>query len=348
MTTTCPWRGAGRGAPLALCLALAIAAPFPAAAAESAVVLMYHRFGEGKYPSTNVTLKQFEAHIGELETGGYTVLPVPEIVAALGAGAPLPDRAIGITIDDAYLSAYREAWPRLKAAGFPFTVFVATAAVDRGVRGMMSWEQIRELAAAGVTIGNHGTAHRHMAFGDAAANAADIAGAARRFTEELGRPPDLFAYPYGEYSRELRDAVADAGFAAAFGQHSGVAFSGGDMFALPRFALNETYGGIDRFRNVIASALPLPVTDVTPSDPLLGPNPPPYGFTVAEELGNLDRLRCYAQRQGAASIERLGERRIEVRLKEPFPPGRSRVNCTLPGPDGRWRWFGMQFLVPAP
>ncbi len=48
------------------------------------------------------------------------------------------------------------------------------------------------------------------------------------------------------------------------------------------------------------------------------------------------------------AIERLGARRFEVRLAEPFPPGRARVNCTLPGPAGRWRWFGMQFVVPAP
>ncbi len=316
----------------------------PPAAAQSAVLLVYHRFGENEIPSTNITLEQFEAHIEALETGAYTVLPVPEIVAAMKTGEPLPDRTVGITIDDAYASAYREAWPRLRAAGFPFTVFVATDAVDRGLRGIMTWDQVRELAGAGVTIGHHGAAHAHMALADAATNAADIAKATRRFTEELGDAPDLFAYPYGEYSLALRDTVAAAGYAAAFGQHSGAAF-GGDMFALPRFPLNERWGNIDRFK-LIVGTLPLPVTDITPSDPLLGPNPPPYGFTVTESLDNLDRLACFVSGQGAAAVERLGPRRIEVRVKQPFPPGRARVNCTLPGPDGRWRWLGTQFMVP--
>ncbi len=338
-------RAAALAAWLAVLLA-GVAGPPPASAADSAVFVMYHRFGEDDIPLTNTPLEQFEAHLNELKSGGYTVLPVPEIVAALKAGKPLPDRTVGIAIDDAYSSAYQEAWPRLAAAGFPFTLFVATDAVDKGFRGIMTWDQIRELAAAGVTIGHHGAAHAHMAFAAAETNAADIAKATHRFVEELGRRPDLFAYPYGEYSRELRDAVAARGFTAAFGQHSGVAWRNGDMFALPRFALNERWGVIKRFR-LIVNTLPLPVTEVSPSDTLLGPNPPPFGFTVAEGLDNLDRLNCYASGQGAVAVERLGARRFEARLAEPFPPGRARVNCTLPGPDRRWRWFGMQFVVPG-
>jgi hypothetical protein len=118
------------------------------------------------------------------------------------------------------------------------------------------------------------------------------------------------------------------------------------MFTLPRFALNEQYGDLERFR-LIAASLPLPATEITPSEPVLGTNPPPFGFTLAEDVGDLDRLTCFASGQETTAVERLGSRRIEVRLENPFPPGRARINCTLPGPDGRWRWFGMQFLVPS-
>ena len=116
------------------------------------------------------------------------------------------------------------------------------------------------------------------------------------------------------------------------------------MFGLPRFTLNETYGGIDRFR-LAANALPLPVTDVLPSDPVLQVNPPAFGFTVRPGLTSLAQLACFASGQGRTKLQRLGNR-IEVRVTEPFPPGRSRINCTMPGPDQRWRWFGMQFFVP--
>ena len=40
-----------------------------AAAADSAVILMYHRFGETQFPSTNIRLEQLNAHINELKKG---------------------------------------------------------------------------------------------------------------------------------------------------------------------------------------------------------------------------------------------------------------------------------------
>jgi len=313
---------------------------------NGAVIVMYHRFGETDYPSTSIRLDQFEAHIAELTSGRYTVLPLPEIIAAFAEGRVLPERTVAITVDDAYLSVYAEAWPRLRAAGLPFTVFAATRPLDLDLPGYMSWAQLREMVASGlVTVGNHGVTHAHMVRQSAAEARAEIAEATRRIETELGQAPSLFAYPYGEYSLALRNLVAAAGFAAAFGQHSGAAARIADRLSLPRYPLNETYGDLDRFR-LVANSLPLPVTDITPADPLLDPagNPPPYGFTVVEGITGLRALGCFA-RGAKATIERLGERRIEVRFSQPFPPGRARVNCTMPGPDGRWRWLGIQFYV---
>ena len=316
-----------------------------AAPDTGAVVLMYHRFGDSRYPSTNITIEQFEAHIKELKRGPYRVLPVVDIIDALKRGAPLPGHAVGITIDDAYASAYTDAWPRLRRAGFPFTVFVATGPVDRGVDGMMTWDQIREMADSGVAIGHHSVTHPHMAGGETARNARELERAAARFGEELGRRPRLFAYPYGEASLEVIDQVREAGFAAAFGQHSGAVGEASDFLYLPRFSLNEKYGDMARFGRVV-NTLPLPVTDMAPEDPLIaGPNPPAVGFTVQEGVGGLDRLACFASHEGRASVERLGGTRIEVRMKKPLPKGRSRLNCTLPTADGRWRWLGRQFYV---
>jgi len=313
---------------------------------NGAVVIMYHRFGESDLPSTNIRLDQFEAHIAELTSGPYTVLPVPEIVAALNENRPLPERTVGISIDDAFASVYTEAWPRLRAANLPFTLFIATGAIDRGLRGYMTWEQIREMVAGGgVTLGQHGVDHGHMVAQSAEATRAELVAAATRFQEEFGETPSVFAYPYGEYGLALRDIVAQGGFAAAFGQQSGAIARSGDRFALPRYPFNETYGDMDRFRLAVNS-LPLPVRDVTPADTLVRPasNPPPFGFTVDESVAEVKSLNCFAS-TGESNLERLGERRIEIRLAQPLQPGRARINCTMPGPEGRWRWFGTQFYM---
>ena len=322
----------------------AVAAGVPAAADTAAVVIMYHRFGEPKYPSTNITLEQFEAHIQELRTGGYRVVGLPEIIAAHRGGKPLPDRAVGLSIDDAYGSVYREAWPRLKEAGFPFTLFVATGPIDRKASNYMSWDQIREMAAAGVTIGSQTMSHLHMADASPERNRQELERSNRRFEEELGQRPDLFAYPYGESSLAVQTLVKEMNFTAAFGQHSGaIGGGGGDLFDLPRFAMNETYGGQPRFRLAV-NALPLPVTDVTPADPLITTNnPPAMGFTVASDIQGLARLACFSSHEGRARLEHLGGNRIEIRVERAFPKGRTRVNCTLPVGKGRFRWFGRQF-----
>ena len=79
---------------LPILLPILLLASSLAQAAEHAVVIMYHRFGENKYPSTNTTIPQFEAHLQELATGGYTVLPLIEIVNSIAEGKPLPDKAL--------------------------------------------------------------------------------------------------------------------------------------------------------------------------------------------------------------------------------------------------------------
>jgi hypothetical protein len=209
----------------------------------------------------------------------------------------------------------------------------------------MTWDQVRELAEAGVTIGSQTASHLHMPAADAERNRTELARSNARFERVLGYRPDLFAYPYGEASLAVAEIVAEAGFVAAFGQHSGALGTSDDPYFLPRFAINERYGDIKRFR-LVANTLPLPVSEVTPADPLIaGENPPAIGFTVAEGITGLGRLSCFISPE-KATIERLGESRVEVRVVTPFPKGRTRLNCTLPTREGRWRWYGRQFVVP--
>jgi peptidoglycan/xylan/chitin deacetylase (PgdA/CDA1 family) len=311
----------------------------------SATIFAYARFGDDEYPSGSVRVDQFEAHLRELASDGYKVLPLSEIVAALSAGQRLPERAVGIAIDDTHISVYREAWPRLQAAGLPFTLFVASDTVDRGRSTHMNWDHVRELASNGVEIGNITASFAHLMDQEPAFVVGQIERANERIQATLGRKPRLFAYPYGEYGNALREIVQASGFVAAFGLHSGVAHQGGDRFAIPRFTINEQLGSIERFR-LAAQARPLPVTEVTPRDMRIDANPPAFGFTTDPIVGDLEGLACFAVGYGRAQLERVGERRVEVRLAEPFPPGRARINCTMPASEGRWRWFGAQFYVP--
>lgn len=313
---------------------------------DGASVIMYHRFGENDYPSTNTRLEQLDAHIEELKNGEYTLLSLGEIVRRLKSGEGFPEKSVGVTIDDAYRSVYTEAWPRFKEAGIPFTLFVATNPVDRGLKRYMTWNMIREIAADPlVTIGSQTATHLHMIDSGEARNRQDLEVSNKRFQEELGYVPELIAYPYGEFSKDVIQLSQDMGFVAGFGQHSGAFGANDNIFTLPRFAMNENYGDVARLRTA-AQSLPVPAGDVTPNDTVVDPanNPPALGFTVPMDLKRMDQLACFSNHEGKLQVERLGPR-VEVRMKEPLPKGRTRINCTMPAGEGRWRWFGKLLYV---
>ena len=322
-------------------------------AGDEAVVLMYHRFGDDRYPSTNIRVEQLEAQLEYLADHRHAVVPLADVLAAIRGEAELPDRAVAITIDDAYRSVYTVGYPRFRARGLPFTVFVATDPVDGGQTDFMTWEQMREMALHGVTFANHGATHDSLIERrpDESRSAwlarvkADVVKGGRRLTEELTPLQGAFAYPYGEYDESVAAVVADLGM-VAFGQQSGAVGPTSDPRALPRFPMAEAFADLDEFAAKVAS-LPLPVARVTPWDPVTSASRPRIEVTLADTDARLERLACFVSGQGAVAVTWLEERRrFAVAPMKDLPAGRSRVNCTAPAATGsRFHWFSHPWVV---
>ena len=319
-----------------------------AQASDDATIIMYHRFGEDNLPATNIPLDVFDAHLATIKAEGWKVLPLHDLITRLKTGAKIPDKALAITVDDAFLSVYSAAFPRLKSYGYPFTIFVATQAIDQGLKAYASWAQIREMHAAGVEIGSQSHTHPHLHRLSPDAVRQEITTANARFQQELGITPRYFAYPYGEYNLAVRDMLADLGFEAAFGQASGVAHTSTHIYEYPRFAFNEHYGTVKRLKTAV-EARALPVSDITNPSMLVASNPPILGFTVDDDIAGLDQLSCFATNMGKLEVAITG-RRVEIRLPQAITATRSRINCTVPliehgKNSGRFRWYGRQFLL---
>ena len=341
---------------LLICFVLALAywPAMPVTAADSAVVLMYHRFGEDRYPSTSIRIDQFEAQLKYLRDNEYTVVPITDVIAALNDDRPLPPRAVAITIDDAYRSVYEIGYPRLREYGYPFTVFVATDPVDQELPAYMSWDQMRAMTEGGATFANHGASHdsliaRQAGESDKAWLArvrADIDKGWRRVSAELEPIPGVFAYPYGEYDTAVANLLREAGY-IAFGQQSGAVGSHGDTRALPRFPMAESFAGMDQFRTKVAS-LPMPVSAVTPWDPVVTTRQPRIEVTLGEanKEARLAELACFVSGQGRVEVQWLKTGRLfAVGPDKPVGTGRQRVNCTAPRSDGRYLWFSHAWIV---
>lgn len=338
----------------ALLAALCLLGPVAAAAGQHAVVFMYHRFGDDRYPSTNVTIGQLEAHLDHLEGQNYRVWSLKRVVRHIRTGRPIPDRTVALTVDDAYASVYHEAFPRLRRRGWPFTVFVATDPVDRDLDGYLTWEQMREMQAAGVHFASHSASHDHLAVRRPGEDRKawerrvrqDLERARRRLAEELGPRPDgpaLFAYPYGEFDTALAELVRGMGY-VAFGQHSGAVGPGSDRRALPRYPMAEAFAATEAFA-LKAASLPLPIAAVEPWDPAVDENPPRLELTLVPGSARPERLRCYLGGE-PLTVEWLEPgRRLSVRADRPLAPPRSRYNCTAPGPQGRYYWYSHPWLI---
>jgi peptidoglycan/xylan/chitin deacetylase (PgdA/CDA1 family) len=321
---------------------------------RAAVIFSYHRVGEDEYPASNIRREQFEAHVRELTDGDYNVMALPAVIAALQKGEKLPPRTVVLTFDGGHKSIMEYAAPLLLKNNIPFTIFIPTGNMDRAAAQYMSWDDVRKLARNDlVTVGLHPASYERLGGESATEILRQINSARAAYRDKLGRDAQFFAYPFGEYSKAYRDLVAKQGFAAAFGEQSGVAYGGTDLFALPRFQMTESYGSLDRFL-MAAHALPLPVTDISPADPQLSGTEPTIGFTVDPGLqSQLKDLSCFAAGQGRPSVQVVGDTRVEIRLERPLDTPRARLNCTMPGPtpapgdDDTWRWFGMMMTVPG-
>ena len=165
---------------------------------NSAVIFMYHKFDESKYPSTNITLEQFESHLNELSKDQYNILSLNLIFDTIINDHKLPPKTIGITVDDANRSFLTTAWPRFKKLGIPVTLFVSTKTIAPGNKNYLNWDEIRLLKKQGVTIGAHSHSHAHLPDLDSEKLKKEIEKSNMIFLKELGEIPDIFAYPYGE------------------------------------------------------------------------------------------------------------------------------------------------------
>jgi peptidoglycan/xylan/chitin deacetylase (PgdA/CDA1 family) len=326
--------------------------------ADHAVILLYHHVSTETPRSTSVTPERFEAHLQYLSENEFQVWPLDRLLdAVLDDSEPVPDNVVAITFDDAYDSVYREAWPRLAERDWPFAVFVNTDAVDQGLDPYLSWDELRELAGAGVLIGNHSASHDHLLHRSdeesmeqwAARVRADLERARDRIAGEVGTDSGLFAYPYGEDAGELHGIVRQLGY-RGLTQRSGALGARTDPRAIPRFPMATGFDSLERLARAV-HARPLPVKSAkTRPARELGFVQNPEAVDLVIETGGFrpETLSCFS---GAGdrlemSLESGDDLSVSIDVAGRGQPGRNRVNCTAPSGDGSgaFHWFAFQWL----
>ena len=311
------------------------------------ISIMYHRFNENKYPSTNIKIDVFEKQLELIEKNNIEYYDPSMFDNEFNN--PKKNKKILITVDDAFTSFYDNAWPILKKKKIPFILFVSTEPV--GKPGYMNWDQIKEVSSYDFAfIGNHSHTHKYLINFSFSDFKDDIKKSIKIFNSNLGYNPIFFSYPFGEYSLEQKNFIKK-NFEYAFGQHSGVIDSTKDKYELPRFPINENYGKMERFNSII-KYLPLQYKNFKPEDKyvLAKNNPPLVEIQFFDNQKNIKNINCFSNEGdnwGNPNISVNENNVMKISFREKFTFRRGRLNCSL-NESGKWKWFGHQFTIEIP
>ena len=110
-------------------------------------------------------------------------------------------------------------------------------------RVMLTWDEIREMHALGMTIGSHTMTHPNLPNAGVTTAKAEILEARRRLEQEIDNPVTMFSYPNGGAERymtpDIQKIVRETGYHAATTSRNAFAGSASDLYALERVQVAE-------------------------------------------------------------------------------------------------------------
>lgn len=199
-------------------------------------LFVYHRFGDAKHASTNVSIQTLKKQFDYFKNNNYEVIPLSKLNQALQNKEVIPDNWVVFCIDDSYKSFYQNGLSVFKEYNYPFTLFVYIEATDKSYGDFMTWEQIKEAQKYG-EIGLHSYGHKHMVSLTPQAVRKDTEKALKSFKKHLGYTPRYYAYPYGEFDENVKKEITSYGFDLVLNQNVGAVSKLSPAHDLDRIAL---------------------------------------------------------------------------------------------------------------
>jgi peptidoglycan/xylan/chitin deacetylase (PgdA/CDA1 family) len=313
---------------------------------KEVAVFVYHRFGNDKYPSTNISIENFEQHLSYLKSNNFVVLNFGEALDYINNPEIAYHHNVAcITVDDGYKTFISNGLPLLKKYGFSATVFINSESVGGGT--YMNWEELKQIHEQGIEIGNH--SHSHAYFLNTAKSdrsqhfRKDVLKCQEEIKMHLGFYPDVFAYPYGEFDPEMKLELKSMGFKGAAAQNSGIMHHFDD-FAIPRFPMAGPYVKLEGFMEK-ANIKALRIEKSLPGSFVLeGENPPNLIISIASKSADLSRLNCFIS-EGCDL--KLAEMSVLITAQKPLSNRRTLYTITAPAKEGKgWYWFSHLWVQP--
>lgn len=222
-------------------------------------VVAFHRIGAGDGSELSYPAAAF-AELCLYWRDHFEIVNLDCLLARLAQRDPGTQPALTITFDDGYADNLTAAAPILDRHDLSATFFITTGAMggenrfawDAGLQprpGLMSWDQVRELRAAGFGIGSHTVTHARLAGLGGPELQYEMAASRQRLELELGEAAEDFAYPFGgagDCDAAARAMVQRAGYRCCLSCHGGLVAAGDSPFHLRRMAVSPRFHGTPR------------------------------------------------------------------------------------------------------
>jgi peptidoglycan/xylan/chitin deacetylase (PgdA/CDA1 family) len=164
-----------------------------------------------------VRLDRFDRQMRWLHAHGRRGVSVRELLEAVSTGSAAG--LVGLTFDDGYADFAVHVLPVLQNYGFTATAFVVAGMLGGDSkwakeyhRALMTAEQVRQVAEAGMEIGSHGLNHLALPEVVDSALVGEIEESRRILEKSSGREVLGFCYPYGRHDEHVVDSVRAAGY----------------------------------------------------------------------------------------------------------------------------------------
>ena len=224
-------------------------------------ILMYHYISDLPPDADiyrrdlTVTPERFEAQLAYLRDQGYETVTLADVYTTLTTGKPLPARPIVLTFDDGYKDAYTHAFPLLQAYGFIGEFFVLATPAHFEAPQYMTWNEMKTMAGAGMSIQAHGRDHYDLTGRPYDFLVYQILGAREAVEAHTDQTVTFFCYPSGRHDAATEAVVESAGYLGAVTTAWGTELRLDNRYAWPRIRIKGAWGLAD-FAGVMESLAP--------------------------------------------------------------------------------------------
>ena len=309
---------------------------------KSAIVLMYHRFEDQRFPSTSISSKNFQDQIRYLKENNFNILPISDLVLFFNKNYDIPDKSVFITIDDGYKSFYEHAFPILKKHKVPFSLFLSTKFVSNEKKSdFMSWKMIEELSKNKGQILNHTDSHPKLLELQINEVEKEFNLAEKKIISKIGGLQRVVSYPYGESNFQIQKLVKEMGYDIGFAQHSSPVHLNENKLALPRFAINDEFGSLKRFIQIVNSKA-LIVYDLK----VIKDNSNLEKFEISFSTNKTENsINCYINNSAVLKKKIINKKIVNLKISNLKKSKRYRLNCTYFDEKRNLFWYGKMIKI---